>query len=209
MSPHKNASRAAWLPFGWREAALTVGGLGFLRPAPGTWGSLPPVALALALALGNTPPAIYNAVMLAVVVLASVACVALGGYGAARFRRPDQPADAKANADAPEIVADETAGQALALLFWPAPLLAMRAREHPELLSQSTIAAALVFAVPFVSFRVFDILKPWPCGRLERLPGGWGVLADDLMAGVYAALATTVVGGLYHAAPAIVGQFTV
>ncbi|MBD3674396.1 MAG: phosphatidylglycerophosphatase A [Planctomycetaceae bacterium] len=38
----------------------------------------------------------------------------------------------------------------------------------------------------FVLFRIFDISKPWPIRRLELLPGGWGVMADDLMAGVYA-----------------------
>lgn len=41
----------------------------------------------------------------------------------------------------------------------------------------------------FVAFRIFDIAKPFPVGRFERLPGGWGVMADDVMAGVYAYLA--------------------
>lgn len=41
----------------------------------------------------------------------------------------------------------------------------------------------------FFVFRLFDIVKPWPCRRLEHLPGGWGVLLDDLMAGAYAAVA--------------------
>ncbi|MFI4854029.1 MAG: phosphatidylglycerophosphatase A, partial [Phycisphaerales bacterium JB065] len=41
----------------------------------------------------------------------------------------------------------------------------------------------------FVLFRIFDISKPWPVARLEKLPHGWGVLLDDLMAGVYALLA--------------------
>jgi phosphatidylglycerophosphatase A len=40
----------------------------------------------------------------------------------------------------------------------------------------------------FVLFRIFDIAKPFPCRRLEKLPGGWGVMADDWMAGVYAAI---------------------
>ncbi len=44
----------------------------------------------------------------------------------------------------------------------------------------------LVFA--FVLFRAFDVLKPWPARRLERLPGGWGIMADDLFAGLYANL---------------------
>ncbi len=38
----------------------------------------------------------------------------------------------------------------------------------------------------FVLFRVFDVIKPWPAGPMERLPGGWGVMLDDAMAGVYA-----------------------
>ena len=44
-------------------------------------------------------------------------------------------------------------------------------------------AAALV--VGFLVFRVLDIVKPWPAGALEALPGGWGIMADDLMAGLY------------------------
>ena len=43
--------------------------------------------------------------------------------------------------------------------------------------------------IGFVWFRVFDIAKPWPISRLERLPGGWGIMADDLLAGVFAAAA--------------------
>ena len=42
-------------------------------------------------------------------------------------------------------------------------------------------------AIGFAWFRVFDIAKPWPISRLERLPGGWGIMADDLLAGVFAA----------------------
>lgn len=40
----------------------------------------------------------------------------------------------------------------------------------------------------FVLFRIFDMTKPWPVRRLESLPEGWGIVADDLAAGVYAAL---------------------
>jgi phosphatidylglycerophosphatase A len=38
----------------------------------------------------------------------------------------------------------------------------------------------------FVAFRLFDIVKPYPAGRLELVPNGWGVMLDDVMAGVYA-----------------------
>lgn len=44
------------------------------------------------------------------------------------------------------------------------------------------------YLAAFALFRLFDIWKPWPVRQLEALPGGWGINADDLMAGVYAAL---------------------
>ena len=47
----------------------------------------------------------------------------------------------------------------------------------------------LWMAAAFFSFRVLDILKPWPIRRLERLPGGLGIMADDLLAGFYGAAA--------------------
>src|SRR6476661_7138238 len=40
----------------------------------------------------------------------------------------------------------------------------------------------------FILFRAFDIWKPWPVRQLEKLPGGWGIMADDWMAGIYAAI---------------------
>lgn len=45
----------------------------------------------------------------------------------------------------------------------------------------------------FVLFRVMDVVKPWPARELERLPGGWGIMADDVAAGVYAGLALRVI----------------
>jgi phosphatidylglycerophosphatase A len=66
------------------------------------------------------------------------------------------------------VVIDEVVGMLVSLFFlpctWPVVLAA------------------------FIAFRVFDIVKPWPAGRLEDVPGGWGVMADDVMAGVYANL---------------------
>ena len=44
-------------------------------------------------------------------------------------------------------------------------------------------------ATGFLFFRLFDITKPWPARRLEHLPGGWGIMADDLIAGAYASAA--------------------
>jgi len=43
---------------------------------------------------------------------------------------------------------------------------------------------------------VFDVLKPWPIRRLERLPGGWGIMADDVLAGVFTALVLQGIRGI-------------
>lgn len=51
----------------------------------------------------------------------------------------------------------------------------------------------LWLAAAFLCFRALDILKPWPVRRLEGLPGGWGIMADDLLAGVYGAILLNVV----------------
>ena len=71
--------------------------------------------------------------------------------------------------DPGQIVVDEIAGYLVSLAFLPA--------------GWTTLAAAFVF------FRLFDILKPPPCRWAESLPGGLGIVADDLLAGVYANLA--------------------
>ena len=67
------------------------------------------------------------------------------------------------------VVIDEVAGMLISLAFtnvaWPGAFAGL------------------------VVFRLFDILKPYPAGRLERLPGGLGIMADDVMAGIYANLA--------------------
>ncbi|MDJ0657785.1 MAG: phosphatidylglycerophosphatase A [Xanthomonadales bacterium] len=148
--------------------ALTVGGLGFLRPAPGTWGSLPPpLLIALMAVLGaDTIWQLTTGVIL--MLLFSFACVYFGAEGERRFGRKD----------ASEVVADETAGVCLPVLaaVWLVPT------EHYYVGLLSS----------FLLFRLFDITKPWPARRLEKLPLGWGVLLDDLAAGVYAALALVV-----------------
>ena len=53
-----------------------------------------------------------------------------------------------------------------------------------------------VILAGFVVFRLFDIIKPYPCARVERLPGGWGIMADDVLAGVYANLVLRVASAL-------------
>jgi phosphatidylglycerophosphatase A len=66
------------------------------------------------------------------------------------------------------VVVDEIAGMWTTLLFLPfTPLAAL---------------------LGFLAFRAMDVAKPWPARQLEALPGGWGIMCDDMMAGVYANL---------------------
>jgi phosphatidylglycerophosphatase A len=76
------------------------------------------------------------------------------------------------------VVIDEVVGMLVTLLFVPV-----------------SIAGALV---AFFLFRVFDVVKPYPANRLERLHGGFGIMADDVMAGVYA---NVVLRGAWWLAP--------
>jgi phosphatidylglycerophosphatase A len=75
--------------------------------------------------------------------------------------------------DPGQIVVDEVCGQLLALAFLP--------------------AAWVPVIVSFVLFRFFDILKPGPIRMLEKLPGGWGIMADDIGAGLAAAALTRLI----------------
>jgi phosphatidylglycerophosphatase A len=72
------------------------------------------------------------------------------------------------------VVLDEVVGQWLAL----AVLVAWR----------PGVPGLGMLGLSFLLFRAFDVLKPWPISALERLPGGWGIVADDLAAGLAAAL---------------------
>ncbi len=158
---------------GFRSLVLTAGGLGLLRPAPGTWGSLPPVALALALHAAGTSSAVLVAAVLLLGLAGSIACVRFGRWAEAHWGRSDPSS----------VVADEVAGQAIvvaALPWWRFEVGVV----DGELL--------LWCGGAFLLFRGLDIVKPPPIDQLQSLPHGWGVLADDLAAGSVAAIAIIV-----------------
>lgn len=92
---------------------------------------------------------------IALVVVLAAVGIWAAGVAAGHFGREDPG----------EVVIDEVAGQLLTLL-----------------LTGAGLAGA---AVGFVVFRILDVFKPWPAGRFERLPGGLGIMADDLMVGIY------------------------
>lgn len=148
---------------------VTTFGLGRLRPAPGTWGSLPPVLLGgLLLALGgwSGPHLEYTLIMAMLCAAFALICIAEGERAAAILAEPDPP----------DLVADETAGMALVMALLPPAGLA------------GAPLSLFTLAVSFVVFRLCDIVKPWPCRDLERIAGPWGVLLDDLAAALWAAV---------------------
>lgn len=143
-------------------------GLGWLPVAPGTWGSLPPTIVFALMCYLNASVATVSIIMAALALAGSVVCVKFAPAVIASTGKTDPR----------EVVADEFAGQAitfLAVSFSTIPTLSA---------SRIWIIALLGFVV----FRLFDIVKPWPIRNLEKLPNGWGILSDDLLAGVYAGI---------------------
>ena len=98
------------------------------------------------------------------------ASLVIGPWACGSLIRADDP-------DPKRAVWDEVAGVWLTCLFLPKTL--------------PWLAAA------FLLFRVLDILKPWPIRRFERLPGGYGIMADDVAAGVIGAAALNLVYRLF------------
>lgn len=175
--PHKNVHRAPLKPLNIPTLALSSLGIGFLRPAPGTLGSIPPAALAWLMLMLGAGPLALNITIAATLVVSSILCVLFGEYAEKRFGRKD----------AAEVVIDETAGVSLPLLFLPAGAFpGVNLLAAPD--TDAIIRVTLIAGGAFLLFRLFDIVKPPPVRTLEKLHAGWGVLIDDLVAGIYALL---------------------
>ncbi len=92
------------------------------------------------------------------------------------------------------VVIDEVSGQhitlLLPLLFIAAPNQVLHGAESGghSLSAMLTLLSWKYLLLGLILFRVFDIWKPFPVRQLEKLPGGWGIMADDWMAGAYAAI---------------------
>jgi phosphatidylglycerophosphatase A len=167
-SPENQGIRGVLRP--WREVfaearvttlVSTWFGVGFLPIAPGTWGSLATIPIAHVIVL------LWGIWGLAGFALA-VAVIGTHASGeTARLRGVKDPG---------EVVVDEVAGQAIALI----PVYALVPADA-VVLRVGTILLA------FFLFRILDVWKPGPIGWLERLPGGIGIMADDLLGGAVAA----------------------
>ena len=192
-----NATEASGIPaIAQRKPRLalfiaTACGLGYIPVAPGTWGSLAGVII-WELILVYLPLDLFPGVpetnqirifWLAWTGLPVAATLAIVGVWAS-----DRAAKFANLKDPQFVVIDEVSGQHLALLLGAAlPIFRGAANPHVEWLGNGGVSLKYLL-LGFILFRVFDIWKPFPARQAESLPGGWGIMADDWIAGIYAAI---------------------
>jgi len=198
-------------------AIATALGVGYAPRAPGTFGSLVGVITAMLTALFFLRPSsvrdlfsqqrlmestlmdqhflvpgadIHNAALIVPVVCAILLVLLLSLVG---VWSAGKTAVFSGIEDPQYVVIDEVAGQHITLILPLIPVAMPHFAAHMDF-SDYAIYSALsllnwkYLLAGFVLFRLFDIWKPFPIRNLEKLPGGWGVMADDWLAGVYAAI---------------------
>ena len=141
----------------WAWTTATFFGAGFGKPGPGTWGSVGALLVWSAFAFGLHP----TSQTLLFVLLAGIALSLLLGIPASTI-----VARESGRHDPQFVVIDEVAGQWIALIG-----------------SRADWRHALI---ALVLFRLFDMTKPLGIRQLEKLPEGWGIVLDDVGAGLYA-----------------------
>ena len=163
--------------------AIATCGVGYLPIAPGTWGSLVGVGLYLVvrfltyrfvrLSAGPNSLMLFSpwSIFLALELILITLITLVGIWAGTRVEK------LSGKKDPGKVVIDEVAGQLIALL-------PIAPKMDPGWLS---IIAA------FLLFRLFDIVKPYPARRFEMLESGLGIMSDDVVAGAYAAVATSVI----------------
>jgi len=142
-------------------ALARVGPFGRMRKAPGTWGSLAGLIYQLLI--------FHYQSWLTVVLFTLIALwFAVGICGEAEFRLGKR--------DPGEVVLDEFVVMPLCFIGWP----------HIAAVLPAWAGPWSVYVAAFVLFRLFDITKPLGISKIQDLPGGWGVVADDVAAALAA-----------------------
>lgn len=164
--------------------ALATWGVGFLPVAPGTFGSAVGVGIYLLVRLASARAFAFAAThgwsfellesLRMTFMLLLVATLAIIGVWAAS--RAEKLLGRK---DPGAVVVDEVVGQMIAFLFVPFN------------------SGVWTIIVGFFAFRLFDIWKPYPIRRLEALDAGLGIMADDVLAGAYAAILMSLLTSIY------------
>jgi phosphatidylglycerophosphatase A len=144
-------------------------GVGWIPLAPGTFGSVLGFGWLALLLAGHS----LLLLLLGSLALAAVAVWACGVAEKILGRK-----------DPGSVVLDEIAAIPVCLWAWAAVYVA----NHHSLPSVGDFFSPSnwpLLVCVFAGFRVFDVLKPWPIGASQRLPGGWGIVIDDLLAAAY------------------------
>ncbi|MEM8692857.1 MAG: phosphatidylglycerophosphatase A [Pseudomonadota bacterium] len=152
----------------------TVLGVGYIRPAPGTWGSFVALPWAWLMHLFGGFP---------LLLIATFAAFAKGWWATGKMTAGSEDHDPS------EIVVDEVVGQWVALL----PLSYAAWTRGLDLL---VLWPGIISA--FLLFRLFDIWKPWLVGWADRRGDPLGVMLDDVIAGIFAAIGTLALAALAH-----------
>ena len=198
-------------------AIATACGVGYLPKAPGTFGSLVGILTAMATALFFLRPhslrdllstrrlteatlmdhnflvpgaEIHSAPLVLPIASAILFVLFLSFVGVWSAGRVAIYAGVH---DPQYVVVDEVAGQHITLILPLIPIAVPNLAAHMDFSAYAIFSALSMLnwkylLAGFTLFRLFDIWKPYPIRSLEKLPGGWGVMADDWLAGVYAAI---------------------
>jgi phosphatidylglycerophosphatase A len=153
----------------WAWTLSTFFGAGYLKPGPGTYGSIFAVLLWFGAANLFAPTRLTLAIATA---LAAILITLIGIPASTITARESS------RKDPGFVVIDEVAGQLFALILAPPDW------HHA--------------ALDLLLFRLFDIWKPWPIRRLEALPAGTGIMLDDVAAGLLALLTGFLLSYLHH-----------
>ena len=152
----------------------TVVYVGYLRPAPGTWGSLAALPMAwLIHAIGGP----------ALLVVSIIVGFIKGVWATSKVT------EGREDHDPSEVVIDEVIGQWIALL--PVSFGAWHT-------GSDILALWPGWVVAFLAFRAFDIVKPGPVGWADRRNDAFGVMLDDVIAGIFAAIVVIAIAALAH-----------
>jgi phosphatidylglycerophosphatase A len=189
-------------------AIATAFGVGYIPKAPGTFGSLIGIVVAilthpvsLLVTVGavffqggmgfDLPVFMGHSAPVLLLVPSLIVLLVLGFTGVWSSSRAAEYAGI---GDPQYVVIDEVSGMHLTLVLalmpvgLPTFLIPSDEASVFALYSAFSLLNWKYLLLGFILFRVFDIWKPWPIRRLEKLPGGWGIMADDWMAGIYAAI---------------------
>jgi len=175
------------------EFFATVCYIGKIKYAPGTFGSLtafPLCYIIMHFTLNNQIVFYIDGfgvaeqqiiTLIAIELLATLLLFILGTYFTSIYIQGSKEQDPK------EVVIDEVVGQMLVIILGSFSVILAFSTKLPEHFDATIIDFVCLFLLPFILFRIFDIVKPWPINWLDQnIKGAWGVMVDDVAAAIFA-----------------------